>query len=337
MGNDWIETFEGKKTEDAEEWIRNFEWIAESCCWDSKIKIIQFRRLLKGTARNWFESLANEVKQNSEQLLKEFKNTFKLEKSYQYFMEVKQEENEEIEDYLYRMLSICRRINTQMSDVEKMNYFIKGLEPKIRVAVLSKKVGTLTEAIEIAKKKQHSIKIQRIVEENEGIRPKKKIRSEEASSKVNQISQADERKHFTDSQRSERSHQNSRSHYQNTDYQHQNAEPYNRNPESRQWREERYQNQGTHYQNQGPRYQNSRPRYQNQSWQRFEKDDWRTMGGKPICRSCRRVGHTWKSCTERNLVPVPSTNKAETPKEMMKDTKQEEKNPPSGQSKINLV
>ena len=341
MGNDWIEVFEGKKSDDAEEWIRSFQWIAESCKWDSKFKIIQFRRLMKGTARNWFESLANEIREDPEELLKEFKTVFKMEKTYPYFVEVKQEENEEIENYLYRTLSICKRINVQMSNSEKMNYFIKGLEPRIRISVLSKKVGTLEEAVEIAKKKQHSLKISKMVEENESTRPKKKVKTEENVIKVNQVSGVDDRRPFKNvpyrkrfegysDQSLEPHYQNSRMYYRDSEMHDRNSERHqNQSSDRHQNPEWSYQNQGSHYQNSRPCYQNSGPRYQNQSWQRYEKDDWRTMGGKPICRSCRRVGHTWKSCTEKNLIPI-------TAKRMEPGTSQEKKEPPV-QSKVNGI
>jgi len=292
INNDWIESFEGKRSEDPDEWLRNFEWIAESCNWDAKIKIIQFRRLMKGTARNWFESLADNAKQNFEELLREFKFAFRTERTDQYFMEVKQEEKEEIEDYLYRMLRICKRTNSDMSNVEKMNYFVKGLHPKIRVSVLSKKVKSLEEAVEVARKKQHTLHIQSVIE-NEEARPRKKAKTEDVST-VNQVSS--ERK----------------------------TSPYQNESRSRDYRNR-------------PRYQNQfRPYSYNQSWKRYDQDDWRTVGGRPICRACKRVGHTWKSCTEKKP-STSSTPRTTSPHVESTDSKRERRDPAPPQSKIDAT
>jgi len=157
---DWIEPFEGKRGEDAIEWIHTFDWIAESCSWDPGLKIIQFRKLMRGTARNWFDSLGVQVKQSYARVTEEFKKAFKTESIHQFYqqvMELKQGKEEDVEDFLYKMLKICQKTNAEMSDGEKMNHFVRGLLPEIKDSVITKGVRTLDDAVQAAKQKQSAI------------------------------------------------------------------------------------------------------------------------------------------------------------------------------------
>ena len=283
VNTNWVEPFEGKKTEDAGEWLYTFEWIADNCQWSREIRIMQLRRFLKGTARNWFDCLPKEVKQNYERTMEEFKKAFTPESThrfYQQLMELQQSEDEDVEDYLYQLLKLCQKANTQMTDLEKMHYFVRGLWRDLQDSVISRGAKNLTEAVEAAKKKQTALDTIRGWRDNEPERARKKPRREEMV-----VRAVNETRNYTSD-----------------------------------WRKPGEFKRSEH--NRSPRHT-----YRSSG---YSGEDWRTMGGKPICRGCKRVGHIVRNCPEKpqqsnreekpeledrplkNATPAPQSVKKET-------------------------
>ena len=161
-----IEPFLGNSVEDVEEWRSHFEKIAACNKWDDSQALIMMMASLHGQARNWLKSLPNNEKADYSNLMAAMLEEFGERNRMKAFLEMhekRQLPGESVENYAYGLKRLMMRNNKNMSEEEKINIFVKGLQPLMRTHVVRKRCKTLEEAIEIARDEQ------RIQETNESL------------------------------------------------------------------------------------------------------------------------------------------------------------------------
>jgi hypothetical protein len=148
-----IVEFKGDDTEDVEEWLDQFEWIAELNNWSEDIKCVNLAGNLTGLAKDWFEILNIEQKKRYDYLKRKMLETFKHEDSVIRFRHeldsCKQIAGQSVQSYIYRKMKLCKRANRDMDESEKRGHLLQGLLPKFKAAVLKKKATTLKRMIDI--------------------------------------------------------------------------------------------------------------------------------------------------------------------------------------------
>ena len=139
-------TYTGRRDEDPEEWIEQFVHASESNFWNKEIMTKQFVNFLSGTPQRWYKTfIAKRIRDSVEEgndepatltwdelksgflnafvsVARDVVDEFKLDTR-------KQKPNETIEDYVYSILALCDRVDSDMSDERRVRKLLKGLLP----------------------------------------------------------------------------------------------------------------------------------------------------------------------------------------------------------------
>ena len=70
-----------------------------------------------------------------------------------------QSEQETVKTYAYNKLKLCEDLNKEMAETDKVTYLIQGMKPQLRSYLLDKKPNTVSQAIQLAHKKQNNINL----------------------------------------------------------------------------------------------------------------------------------------------------------------------------------
>jgi hypothetical protein len=174
--------FSGTPTERVEGFLRSFNFYAKCHKWSDETKCEGVREFLEGKAKLWFDSMwrrgrdvrvdseadqerkAGEVEKAAAKAKELLSNWSKLEGemiktfvSQDEKMMIRhalqnqhQQRNQKVFDYALIKQDLIDRLDPQMKEEEKLQYFLFGLTPQFQALVCPKKPKTLEEAIELA-------------------------------------------------------------------------------------------------------------------------------------------------------------------------------------------
>jgi len=147
---------------DFEEWLEEFEFTANLCQWNESTKIIKFYENLSGTAKKVFKNMDEIVLKKYNRIIKVFLENFGDVKSrYDNFKKLsmrRQRENENVINYAMEIKILCKKVNTDMDEEDKLMYFVNGLKNEIKYEVRRTDPERLEEAIKIAVRTEQNLK-----------------------------------------------------------------------------------------------------------------------------------------------------------------------------------
>ena len=325
------EYFSGSTDEDANQWLDFYDRIATINNWSEDLKLQAFPLYLKGVAGSWFLTLDDAKKASLSELKKAFKERFASGPHNwilsQQLGRRKQRPNESLDAYVIDITRLCKRLG--LSDADSMRYFIEGLQGDLQVYVALQRPKNLEEAESFARMK-HTINQRQGLSDNSALtkvttlltqisekltdnnnnnntktqavaaisRPKPESgerRFDLLSKQIKQLQQQQRRMQSTNMVGAYDSQQGGPRQQAMSNWQSQPNRQY-----------DQLQRQVSRLENDLRRYQNPRrPDY------RSYRRNFRSIEGDPICSFCNRVGHTWRTCRQRNRdprLPVTSPN-----------------------------
>lgn len=128
------------QTDDAHDFIRNYETAANFNGWDERLKLSFFQNFLRGTAAIWFRTFAKRNLQATwADTLREFKITF-IGPSFEQQLQRQlgncyQKTHEKVLEYFFRVVDLCDQVDSAMAEVSILNYVVQGLLPKYQYTV----------------------------------------------------------------------------------------------------------------------------------------------------------------------------------------------------------
>ena len=136
--------FHGKPPESPSEFIRDFRRAAIANNWTDNRAYTLLPSFLKGAAALWFDSLGPRCGglDKLDSLTNALEGAFRrlgevddLEDRLRYRV---QGVDESLEEYAYEVLSLCQRVDSEMTEATKVKYLMRGLKPSLveRVTVL---------------------------------------------------------------------------------------------------------------------------------------------------------------------------------------------------------
>ncbi|XP_077532409.1 uncharacterized protein LOC144144772 [Haemaphysalis longicornis] len=145
--------FTGKGNYDAEDWLSTFERVSVYNKWDDQAKLSNVEYYLREVAEVWFRNNGRTIKTWGE-----FKTLFaeafdrpEVRKLHaEQCLRVRaQQPGENFTSYIEDVVDLCRRINMDMSEQEKIRHILKGIEDDAFQMLMSKDPKTVAEIIKL--------------------------------------------------------------------------------------------------------------------------------------------------------------------------------------------
>ncbi|XP_077557688.1 uncharacterized protein LOC144172971, partial [Haemaphysalis longicornis] len=141
--------FSGKDDTDAEDWLSSYERVSVHNKWDDAMKLNNVDLYLDELARMWFRNHTTDARTWSD-----FKARFlaafarpavrKLH-AEQHLRTRAQQENETYTSYIEDVVDLCRRVNPEMPECDKIKHILKGIEDYAFQMLLGKNPQTVSE------------------------------------------------------------------------------------------------------------------------------------------------------------------------------------------------
>ena len=180
-----ITSFGGTSHENVEDWLRQFDWMANINHWTDEIRSAQFPMYLTGTAKAWYDTIKFQDKTNFATLRNGLSVAFKPMdspvKQLQELISRVQKEGESVDNYAFAKLALCNRVNPNMDDRDRMSHFIQGLLSPIQDFVATSSAKNFKDALAVAKKKENVLSFPKVDKDV------KKIDSKEETSGLRQL------------------------------------------------------------------------------------------------------------------------------------------------------
>jgi hypothetical protein len=140
---------------DPAEWFSHYDMIAGARNWSTEVKVRMLRLKLKGTAARIFKSLSEEEQCSyrivKEKICEELRpRDSKTTASVDYFG-AKQKVDEGVADFEYRLNKMRKRADLEISNDRKVEIFISGLTPQLRLSCAQYKHLQYAEVVRLAK------------------------------------------------------------------------------------------------------------------------------------------------------------------------------------------
>ncbi|UYV62930.1 hypothetical protein LAZ67_2002542, partial [Cordylochernes scorpioides] len=280
--------FSGKGSELAHLWLKDYSRVAAYNGWDESMCLANVVFFLEGAARCWFDNVEESIT-TWNTFKEEFTRTFGDKEDYARRIESSlkvraQKPDESVELYIQDVLNLCRQLNPNMSEEDRVGHLMKGVAENIYRALLAIEVTTTGEFTQhcrriekLNKNRISSVRFERIptvsaINENEYHPLKEMIREiirEELRSAPNELDNLPPPQGLEDRvwQRVE-----------------QNLAPIDKAPVFHSRRAVKNFRSGQ--QNAGEAV-------------RRKTDEFRTRENIPICFYCNRPGHVAKHCWDR--------------------------------------
>lgn len=308
-------TFSGLGYDDVTDFISKFERYCKFYNWSNAKRLAAISLLFEGPALAWYQTLADETKNNYNNLIDALRGRFASASAQflqrQELNERKQGDRENLSSYTEDIIRKCSRLG--LTDVDRMNHFISGLNHDLKSHVILNRPQSFEEAESLARLKES----------------------------VNQSKTTSSRMHLP-SERTNRDNPTAGSYSASQDQQQQRitelegqvqllmaavsrpkqpgvAAITQSYPQSTtdvnaikseiiaavrdEIRKENQQSNHLTGQRENPGTENGRNRYNRRD---SRGRNLRTTDGQPICNNCRRVGHVARYCRESGMSSFPS-------------------------------
>ncbi|XP_077550629.1 uncharacterized protein LOC144163783 [Haemaphysalis longicornis] len=145
--------FTGKGDYDADDWLSTFERVSVYNKWDDKAKLSNVEYYLREVAEVWFWNNGRTIRTWGEfkTLFAEAFNRPAVRKLHaEQCLRVRaQQPGENFTSYIEDVVDLCRRINMDMSEQEKIRHILKGIEDDAFQMLMSKDPKTVAEIIKL--------------------------------------------------------------------------------------------------------------------------------------------------------------------------------------------
>ncbi|UYV61758.1 hypothetical protein LAZ67_1006359, partial [Cordylochernes scorpioides] len=299
--------FSGEPGQSSEKWLKEYHRVARFNCWDSSMCLANVYFFLSGTAKVWFENVEEQITswELLETMLSQAFGHHASEKD-QVLEKLKaraQGKKESSEAYIQDVLYLCRQINPNMNENEKVAHLVKRVSEEIYRAIVTFEIATTEEfirwcrKIELSQKKRVNTRL--VFDRLPNAAAINPAESESMEDLIRRIVREEI-------------------------YHALNPEPATLKPSSldliireevernlsaisqpvqRSMPRQQYSNRPQIFK-QTPRQQflNQRPPVPNQTSPQRRTDEWRTHLNVPICFHCGRPGHVARYCRDRRRV-----------------------------------
>ncbi|UYV72561.1 hypothetical protein LAZ67_9003705, partial [Cordylochernes scorpioides] len=161
--------FSGEPGQSSEKWLKEYHRVARYNCWDSSMCLANVYFFLSGTAKVWFENVEEKITswELFETMLSQAFGHYSSEKD-QLLEKLKaraQGKEESSEAYIQDVLYLCRQINPNMNENEKVAHLVKGVSEEIYRAIVTFEIANTEEfirwcrKIELSQKKRVNTRI----------------------------------------------------------------------------------------------------------------------------------------------------------------------------------
>ena len=134
-----VRKFDGNGKETGRNWLKNFEHHARTYNWNQDYQVRGLINALEGKALLWYESLPENQRYQLGFLKYEIGRIFNEANAQTEAMEklstISMKPNQDITEFWYQVVTECQKVDPETKDATKINWFLRGLPPKIRAAV----------------------------------------------------------------------------------------------------------------------------------------------------------------------------------------------------------
>lgn len=146
--------FQGDGGKDVDDWLEEFNAIAEANMEDAESRLRLFSGLLKGEALKWYLDVPLIVRGNWEHLTEAFKHTFREAggeaRALGRLGKIKKRESESIRKYGQRVKALMNKVAVGIAPVVAIQWYVGGLPDDMAFQIRRIKPETLREAMEAA-------------------------------------------------------------------------------------------------------------------------------------------------------------------------------------------
>ncbi|KAI1280812.1 hypothetical protein HDE_13322 [Halotydeus destructor] len=144
-------TGDAKMKLEIDDWIRRFEAAAEGV--EPVLKLKRLQGFLTGPASDWFEVFIADVKPELtyEEVITRMKKYFSPANNQMALRQAlnarKQQPGENADEYLTSKLLLCKRVNSNMEEVEKVLAIIDGFQPRLKQLMMALSPSTVEDLL----------------------------------------------------------------------------------------------------------------------------------------------------------------------------------------------
>ncbi|UYV80016.1 hypothetical protein LAZ67_18001431, partial [Cordylochernes scorpioides] len=294
--------FSGEDGEDLQKWLKGYARVARYNHWDETLCLTKVYFYLSGTALKWFENNEESI-QTWKEFTSQLENVFGKKENSKLQAEKKLEtraqlKGESTEFYIQDVLCLCKEVDPQMSEEDKISHLMKGIAEELYQALLPRDVQS-TEQFITECRRVEALRCRRVTptryerlpnvaslcdqDDGEDLSPLIRLivreevqralgspREEPKNATIEEIVKEEIGRTLAPISKSRRSppQKEKPRQFLNTRYEAETIRPH---PE---------------------------PRYPKQGGRR-DTNDWRTTEGRPICFYCGRPGHVVRYCRDR--------------------------------------
>ncbi|UYV71344.1 hypothetical protein LAZ67_8002700 [Cordylochernes scorpioides] len=294
--------FSGEDGEDLQKWLKGYARVARYNHWDETLCLTKVYFYLSGTALKWFENNEESI-QTWKEFTSQLENVFRKKENSKLQAEKKlktraQLKGESTECYIQDLLCLCKEVDPQMSEEDKISHLMKGIAEELYQALLPRDVQS-TEQFITECRRVEALRCRRVTPTRYERLPNvaslcDQDDGEDLSSLIRQIVR-EEVQRALGSPREEP--KNATIEEIVKEEIGRTLAPISKSRRSPPQKERPRQFLNTRYEAETIR-PHPEPRYLKQGGRR-DTNDWRTTEGRPICFYCGRPGHVVRYCRDR--------------------------------------
>ncbi|UYV61807.1 K02A2.6-like, partial [Cordylochernes scorpioides] len=294
--------FSGEDGEDLQKWLKGYARVAKYNHWDETLCLTKVYFYLSGTALKWFENNEESI-QTWKEFTSQLENVFGKKENSKLQAEKKlktraQLKGESTECYIQDLLCLCKEVDPQMSEEDKISHLMKGIAEELYQALLPRDVQS-TEQFIIECRRVEALRCRRVTPTRYERLPNvaslcDQDAGEDLSTMIRQIV-CEEVQRALGSPREEP--KNATIEEIVKEEIGRTLAPISKSRRSPPQKERPRQFLNTRCEAKTIR-PHPEPRYLKQGGRR-DTNDWRTTEGRPICFYCGRPGHVVRYCRDR--------------------------------------
>lgn len=143
--------FSGTDDPDAEDWLTSYERVSTYNKWDDATKLNNVIFYLTGIAQLWYQNHEADIPTWAtfkSQLSTVFgRPAVRKLRAEQRLRERSQQQGESFTSYIEDVVNLCTRVNSQMSEADKIRHILKGIEEDAFHMLLSRDLRTVSEVV----------------------------------------------------------------------------------------------------------------------------------------------------------------------------------------------